>query len=545
MTLKIIVAEDEQSFREGLISLVDWKLYDIEISGVAENGRQALEMIELYSPDLLLTDIRMPYLNGLELIRKAKAAGAKFHTILLTGYNEFEYAKEAIKLGVSDYLLKPCIPQDIIRVILEVKQKIEAPGLERPFVTEMNRTWNRNIHLLKNQILTQWIQQALMPLENRFNVMREVNLELQPGPIEIGLIRMDANESHHPYSSNRDLELIRYAMQNISNETLGVAYGGKLEVFRHGSDLLWLGNYPVSSSEHDPEAIMKLLQGNLETHLRLSFSLSISSVHTSVNDTHLAYQEALIAMEERFYQGKGGIFLHAEMNRQQISRISILDDEYLQRWEKELFSFLHNEQYGQAVDAIEAGLGYFRNHAGYSRPEVILRITSLILELQKFAKERYASSIEWQDSVFNWIEKMPDMETLDECSSILMKILQCIVVAASNRKALHRTVQATLELIRSKYNTNLTLELAAKETFVSNSYLSSLFKQELGVNFLDYLHQFRIERAKELLRESYKIYAVAKLVGYQEERHFSSTFKKWTGLTPRQYQKSYITDKPD
>ncbi|MGO4374015.1 response regulator, partial [Paenibacillus sp. MCAF20] len=126
MSLKMIVAEDEQSFREGIVGLIDWQLYGIEISGEAANGREALDMIIADPPDLLLTDIRMPYLNGLDLIREARATGAQFHTVLLTGYNEFEYAKEAIKLGVSDYLLKPCMPADIIRVILEVKGKIEA-----------------------------------------------------------------------------------------------------------------------------------------------------------------------------------------------------------------------------------------------------------------------------------------------------------------------------------------------------------------------------------------------------------------------------------
>ncbi|WP_256761875.1 response regulator [Cohnella sp. WQ 127256] len=539
MKLKMIVAEDEQSFREGLIALVDWKLYDIEVTGVAENGRQALEMIMNNPPDLLLTDIRMPYMNGLEVIRKAKADGVTFHTILLTGYNEFEYAKEAINLGVSDYLLKPCVPQDIIRVILDVKRKIEASAPNRPLLSEMNRAWNRNIHHLKNQILTQWIQKPLMPLEDRSLVIREVDLTLQPGPIEIGLIRMDTHKSHYPYSE-RDLELIRFAILNITNESLTSAYDGRLEVFRHGDDILWFGNYPTTASEHHPEAMMKQLKINLESHLKLTISLSVSSMQPSVNDAHLAYQQALKAMEERFYQGNGGIFFHTEMNRQTRPRTSIMDDAYLQQWEKEWFVYLQNEQYGQVVDSIAAGLDYFKEHPEYSRAEIILRVTSLILELQKFAKERYPGSIEWQDGVINWIEKMPDMETIDECSSILQKIVQCIVEAASNHKVLHRTVHATIELIRNKYSTNLTLELAAKETFVSSSYLSSLFKQELGVNFLDYLHQFRVERAKDLLLERYKIYAVAKLVGYQEERHFSSTFKKWTGLTPRQYQKSHI-----
>ncbi|WEK55058.1 MAG: response regulator [Candidatus Cohnella colombiensis] len=539
MALKMIIAEDEQSFREGLINLIDWKLYDIELTGVAENGRQALDLIKRDSPDLLLTDIRMPFLNGLELIRSAKAGGAQFHTILITGYDEFEYAKEAISLGVSDYLLKPCMPHDIVRVIMDVKQKLDHSDVAVPLNRELNRTWNRNIHLLKNQILTQWVRQPLMPLENRSLVIREVNLAVQPGPIEIGIVRMDMNDRSEPYPSTRDLELIRYAMQNIVNETLNDFYSGNIEVFRHDEDLLWLGNTSIGKSELSTVEIMKTVQHNLISYLKLSFSIALSSPHPSVNDAQLAYEEAVEAMEGRFYQGKGGIFLHEELNQQQSPSSSILDDPFLQRWEKELFTYLQNGQYEQAVDAIETGLRYFKERPGYTRSEVILLITSLILTLRKFAEEQYSVSIEWMDENIDWIEKMPEMESLDECSSILQKIVQCVVLAAPSRKTLHRTVHATLELIKSKYNSNLTLEQAAKETFVSNSYLSSLFKQELGVNFLDYLHQYRIEQAKELLRKNYKIYAVAKLVGYQEERHFSSTFKKWTGLAPRQYQKGY------
>lgn len=101
----------------------------------------------------------------------------------------------------------------------------------------------------------------------------------------------------------------------------------------------------------------------------------------------------------------------------------------------------------------------------------------------------------------------------------------------------HRTVQNALDIIHAKYQTNITLESVSKEVFVSNTYLSSLFKQQIGINFLDYLHQYRIEQAKLLLNQKYKIFAVAKLVGYLDERHFGITFKKWTGLTPTQFQK--------
>ncbi|RXZ84885.1 response regulator [Paenibacillaceae bacterium] len=542
MPLKIIIAEDEQSFRSGIVEAIDWQLYDVEIVGEAENGKEALDLMRRHQPDLLLTDIRMPQMSGLDLIRKAKEAGLSFQSILLTGYNEFDYAKEAISLGVSDYVLKPCMPHDILRVVLDMKQKIEASAQEERAFTEINRTWNRSIQLLKNQVLSQWIQQPLMPLEDRILAIREYNLSLTPEQIVVGRIELDKDDNGRNIRSNRDLELLRYAILNIADETLKSVYGRKLEVFRFGEEMLWIGNCPGQAEDFCHEDKLALLKNNLESYLMLTVSLALSSIKPSVNDAKLAYEEASRAMGARFYQGSGGIFVYSDRQSEQANNPSIWEDPYLERAEKELLAHLQNARYGEAVDVIEESIAYLKDQPSYSRSEIIWRVNGMIMELQRLAKERYASSIEWQNDLVNWMESIPTMKTLDDCSAILQKIVQSIVEAASNQKQLHRTVQATLELIRSKFHTNLTLEVAAKETFVSNSYLSWLFKQELGVNFLDYLHQYRIEQAKELLKSNYKIYAVAKQVGYTEERHFSSTFKKWIGMTPSQYQKNVIQE---
>jgi len=539
MTLKMIVAEDEEAFRDGIITAIDWKLYDVEIVGEAENGRQALRLMMETPFDLLLTDIRMPYMSGLDLIREAKRAGMSFHSVLLTGYNEFDYAKEAISLGVSDYLLKPCMPHDILSVVLEVKRKLDAEEGEDRLRSQMNRTWNRSIQLLKNGILSQWVKQPLMPLEERTAALRELDMSLQPEPIIVGRIEIDAEANKANIQSNRDMELMRYAILNITDETLRPIVHNKLEVFRLGDELLWMANVSAGFADHGPYGMLRQLKHNLEGYLSLSVSLSLSAVQPSINDANAAYDEANKAMEARFYQGKGGIFIYSELKAGHNEKSSIMDDPFLERVEKELLAHLQAGQFGGAVDAIESGISYMKEQAAYSRNEIIWRVSGIIMELQRLAKERLSDTIEWQNGPVNWIEVIPTMETLDDCSVILQKIVQSIAQSPSQQKRLHRTIQATLELIKVKYNTNLTLEFAARETFVSNSYLSSLFKQELGVNFLDYLHQYRVEQAKELLRQHYKIYAVAKQVGYGEERHFSSTFKKWTGMTPRQFQKQH------
>lgn len=201
-----------------------------------------------------------------------------------------------------------------------------------------------------------------------------------------------------------------------------------------------------------------------------------------------------------------------------------------------MLEHLRHGHFEHALDELEIWLSLFKSQFHYSKQEVNLRATTFLIRIQEIAKEHRIGAFEWKNELVNSMEQLPQVETLEELATIVKKMMQHLVEACSSNRTLHRTVQSVLELIKERYNTNLTLEAVAREAYISNTYLSSLFKQELGVNFLDYLHQYRIEKSKELLRQDLKIYAVARLVGYQEERHFSSTFKKWTGITPSQFK---------
>jgi len=206
--------------------------------------------------------------------------------------------------------------------------------------------------------------------------------------------------------------------------------------------------------------------------------------------------------------------------------------------ESDILNHLRTLNFGDALDKTEMWLELLRQNPDYGQAEVNMKAAEFQLELQKLRQEQYAAAYEWELHMVDLLKQLPQTEAHDDLSTIVNPPLSSMIAVLPSRKPTHRTVQSALEIIHARYNTNLTLDSVAKEVFVSNTYLSSLFKQELGINFLDYLHQYRIEHAKLLLKRSFKIFNVAKMVGYQEERHFSMTFKKWTGLTPTQFQKS-------
>jgi two-component system response regulator YesN len=547
MKLKLLIAEDEDTIREGIVNMIDWKAHQIEVIGEVGNGSEALAMMEDHPPDLLLTDIRMPQMNGLELIEAAQRKGYGFRSIILSGYNEFSYAKQAISLGVVDYVLKPCRPEEILRTVLKAKDVIVAQRSQENQRFEKERSWHKNAPLVKSQVLSQWIQHPPLPLERREELIGELSMAIAPEGPQIGLVSFDI-EPPTDGKRGQDFVLLRYAALNIISETLGPIYKGRIETFHDGNRLLWLGS-GMAGSDHRKsyraplqlkEQIAKL-QDNLETYLKLSISIAVGACHSHISEAHLSYKEANQAMESRFLNGKGGVYFYTEGTGGHTGTspemVSILDDAELNGLEDEMLSAVSAGSYEVALDLLEKWLDRFRSNPGSLKQEVNIRATALVVRLKRLTQEKQVTGFEWKQHLVNWMEQAPQVETLEELSTILNKVMQNVVEAFSNHRPLHRTVVTALEIIRQKYNTNLTLEFVAKEAYVSNTYLSSLFRQELGVNFLDYLHQYRVEEAKKLLRQNLKMYAVAKLVGYGEERHFSATFKKWTGLTPSQYQK--------
>lgn len=544
--MKLLIAEDEDTIREGIVNMIDWKSHQIEVMGEAGNGSEALALIEKEQPDLLLTDIRMPQMDGLELIEVARRRGYGFRSIILSGYNEFSYAKQAISLGVVDYVLKPCRPEEILKTVLKAKELIERQRNQEDEQLKRDRSWHKNAPLVKSQVLSQWIYHPPVPLERRQELIGELSMAIGFEGPQIGLVSFDFDPPSAT-GTGQDFVLLRYAALNIISETLSPIYRGKIETFHDGNNLLWIGSGLAGTDSRKlyraplqlKEQIEKL-QCNLEKYLKLSISIAVGSCRSDISEAHLSYKEALQAMESRFLNGKGGVYYYTEgtgVIGGAPQEIGILDDSELNVLEDEMLVAVGAGSNELALDLLDKWLDRFRSNPGCLKQEVNIRATAFVVRLKRLAQEKQVAGFEWKQHLVNWMEQAPQIETLEELSTILNKVMQNVVEAFSNHRPLHRTVVTAMEIIRNKYNTNLTLEYVAKEAYVSNTYLSSLFRQELGVNFLDYLHQYRVEEAKKLLRQNLKMYAVAKLVGYGEERHFSATFKKWTGLTPSQYQK--------
>jgi two-component system response regulator YesN len=536
--LKLLLVEDEVNTREGIATIIDWEALDIQICGQAGNGKEALALMDQELPDILLTDIRMPVMDGLELVKEIRNRSWDTACVVITGYSDFEYAQSALRLGVVDYIMKPCPPAEISKIFQKLATEIKAKKRMESDISGLQYQWRENVPILKTQLLSRWLHAPNQPPVNRIEQMKGLNMSIHSADIFVFIVHFDLKTLDNLNYNKTDLELIRYATANIIDETMAASFHTKLEIIQENDDVIVLCNANEQIQHTETKEALLLLQKNLETYLKLSVSIGVGRTKASIDTLDESYQEALIALKTKFYHGTGGIyFYHVDEPEPVESAINV--DLKLTNLEVSIIDCLRAGLYSDVLNHAEKWFEYFQEQSMHSRSEINLQTISLLARLMNLAKEQEVSSTDWQNKLVVLADQVTRIETLEELSGLVFKVIHQIVEIMNPHKTHRRKIQQALEYISRNYNSsNLSLAAVAKSLFVSNTYLSTMFKQELGINFLDYIHQFRIERAKPLLKAgNLKIQNISREVGYFDESHFTKTFKKWTGMSPSQYQK--------
>ncbi|MDX8362406.1 response regulator [Cytobacillus sp. IB215316] len=531
---KLLIVEDEITIREGMEEMINWQQYGIEVCGICEDGLTGYQTFLATKPDILLTDIRMPQMNGLELIEKAQETGYDFLAILLSGYNEFSYAQEGIRLGAHDYLLKPCLPNDILNAVLTAKEKLETARESKV----VKKTWDKHLPTLKWQKLSSWLKSADLNYKKHLDDIEELRISLQDANIQVGVIKI-----HYPTTHNTSKQKDNHYFQtvlDITNKFISDFYNNNyIEVFQHNYEIVWCANVTTSYNEQRLNEHLTSMVLHINKAIEYSISIGVGSIQPSINLLHLSYKEALNVIEYQFYEEASDSFLYSQLAQRAASTLNepTFHTKAIAEQEEKILHFLEQEEFNLANDQLYSWLHQLSQNSTTSRKNLNMIATAFILELGKLLHRKNIQSNEWIQNQPYQIELITKAESFNELVNLVQENVNIIISLIKSQVPIHKTVKAALEIIHEKYHENITLDWLAKEVFVSTTYLSSLFKQELGINFLDYLHNFRINKSKPLLKDGLKVYAVAKLVGYQDERHFSSTFKKRVGQSPSEYQR--------
>lgn len=536
--LKVIIADDESKVCQLIEKLIDWPSFDMEIIGVASNGVEALEQIQRLDPDLVITDIRMPGYDGIEMIRRAKEIKPEVEFIIISGYRHFEYAQSAIRYGVSDYLLKPIKKTELENTLRKMtqryKEKMSQVTQEEAMKSRLKSAESRmRAGLFTDILISETSKIERMDLEQ---INHEYNYTFSEGLFRIIIIKPDigyddAYDNSMQFLEDKIQELI---VKNLKPDCID------MEVFVYSNNAYCVLNYTEDNKERLRKAYKSLLdeiilQSNIFEGLEVSIGIGI--VVRGARNLRDSCISAISAVGMRFYTTTGrlmeGITAHKTP-----SEASLVPTE-------------ENKRIEQATEVLDlprahAIIARVKNAAKKMSIEDGVEILPVVVNLFNLFLYQLRSN---QFPVENERELSVDFSIhANRCSSIdmLFEYLDKKVddvftkIILEKKQADTRPIRLAKQYIQDNYMNQLTLADVSAQVGFNMSYFSTLFKSETNQNFVEYLSEVRMEKAKVLLKETtLGIAAVCEAVGYSDLKYFTKSFIKYTGIKPTEYRKLY------
>lgn len=284
---KLLIVEDEAEVRNGIRNNIDWGSMGFEVIAEAGNGREALDIIENSKPDVVITDITMPIMDGLELSYILKEEYPTIRTIILTGYDDFKFAQRAIKYGVSDYLLKPVLPEDLSKLMLRIKNEIDSEIAEKEDIQKLRLYYQQSIPIIKDKFLTLLISTEI---ENDEIENKKASLKLDLDGEGFTAAAASINSETTGNWGNDDYELLKFAILNIAQEKTKKRSMG--EVFFHANNLVFIlkfDKYDVKSNYHSAYTLLEEIRQSVEKYLKITITLGIGNICNTLQKINESY----------------------------------------------------------------------------------------------------------------------------------------------------------------------------------------------------------------------------------------------------------------
>jgi len=531
---KLLIVEDEHIVRMALKSLIDWRANGIELIAEAVNGSEALKVLTNEPIDLVITDINMPVMNGIELIQSIHHLGLDTSVIVLSAYNDYDYVREAFKLGVKDYILKT--EMDPI-TILEMVKKTLATRVANSFAMtslQHNEKQRKDFYLLLKSIA-----EGVDPIDK--NTVDSIYQELGfKGEFDSCVLLIDDFARITERYGVQELGSFSKHVIEYINFQLKKERFAKVVCMQSSTYLILHCGMSVSEATNRSklDLVLNSIQKSLKVYLDITVSIGVSNHCHSLEKLNGYYREALTLANLRYLYGKSSIIYQKNANF-----IKQIDSERILGQEKALIDAIK----GMDPNKVDTELDNLLNRIASFKSKNLEQLTCFYLELVLLIN---INCRELNPFVYNLYGHNTDLyaiinqfETKEEIhlwiKTFVRKILE--QVTKENQQVESNQIKKAKKFIVNHYMENIGLSDVAEVVELSESYLSKLFMTEAGETFIHFLTRYRINIACDLLGNSnLKIYEVAKNIGYDNVEHFSRVFKKTMGLSPIEYKKHHL-----
>lgn len=536
---KVVLVDDEEEIRKGIIRRIKWEELDFTIVGEAENGIEALEIIEKMTPDLVITDIKMPFKDGIQLAEEIRYRFPTIKVIILSGFDDFEYARDALTLGVMRYILKPINAIEMNTLLREIKALLDEEILSRRNLNTLKLTYKKSLPLLKERFLNHWIESYVDQEAIKENIS-ELDLSIKDGPLVVVIIRPDEMiKMEVKQSAIKNKNILKLAISNICEEIimkeeLGILFARRNELIVVIS--LEEGESPKSSS--------RLFRGleqiriAIKKYLNTTITIGVGNICSDPTLIYKSYGAAASALDYSITVGTNKIIYIDDIEPNQ-SIEPLLEE----KDEQTLLTVIKLGQEEKIMSVIEK-LFMKLDKECLALREYQIYIVGLLASIMKLGHSMKLDMSALLPQEANFLEALSQLRTQDEMKTWLLYI--CLAIARtlkSTRKEIkNELIEKAVAYILVHYeDEQLSADQLCRYLHISPNYFSALFKKEMEMTFTSYLTQIRIDQAKKLLQTTDKKTAeIGYAVGYSEGHYFSYVFKKTTGYAPTEYRNGKI-----
>ena len=530
MAYSVLLVDDEEEAIRVIMDKIDWEGLGFTIAGHAGNGVLAMEMAEECQPDVVMTDIKMPYMDGLELARRLKHEYPAVRILLCTGFDEFEYAKEAVHLEVEEYLLKPVNAQELTESFKRLRKSLDEERAEKQNVRKLQNYYMESLPLLQANFYSSLIDGRI----SKPDIPKYINdyqIDLT-GPV---LCCVDIHTSASDVPEGMTPLLLSMSVQREAQERLGKAWRARF--FTYLTDTIMIAQMENGAKQTE---LTDDCDRFSKTMLRLAgakVTCGIGDVCEDIGGLRDSYSGAREAVSYRVLYGTGRAI--------SIMEIAPKEKNYQDVGDSGLHKLLKEIHTGTPEEIKSSLTSYFDETLAGAKS--IQQYHAMVMELlgamYRFAAMNDIDTSGEPGAEEDKYDRLLQMDRTELRDKVIEKAIFFHNSLSSARSSQgHSLVQDARDYVRDHYdNPALSLDLVCRTLGLSNSYFSSLFKKETGQSFVQYLTGYRMEQAARLLLESSeKSYVIGRRVGYEDANYFSYVFKRTFGRSPSRYRSEHM-----
>lgn len=509
MKYKVLLIDDEPIIRKGLKNIINWEQFGCEVCAEARDGYEGLRMIEEFSPDIVFTDIKMPEMTGLEMLSEVDQTqnGAKF--IVLTGFRDFEYIKEALILGAFDFLLKPTKLAGIKKVVSRAVAELDMQKNKSDMVVHLEKRYEQNLPVLREKFLYDIMMGIVANEEEIVRTKEELGVDISNFVMLFVSTGVNGEQVKNYGALHTFSEMLseEYRVATVGINSKQSAYIVELP---DDAELLY--------------SKCLQLQKLMSESFGMCICIAVSEPAIGVQKILMCYTQCQKAARLMGVMGEGAFMLYSDIKNdtEKYTDVKLLG---MGRIIIDALASGTQDLDATCINNLEAEIKK-RDTVGEAERSIVLSIIESILEkahIEDFEADR------GQD-IYGLIGQI---------RKIHESVASCTIQTSHNNMKL--VLKKAVDFLEQNYYKSLTLRQVADSVYVSPFYISRMFSRQLGKTMTEYLNSIRIKNACELLKDvEYKVYQVGEMTGIPDAHYFSRIFKKQTGMTPTEYRNSFI-----